>query len=211
MFSKQMNISILYGFIAFAFAFYVYKFMGHDREVESLGVLLFKLIPFIFASLFIATIDVDLVKKGYANLFFIYAGFLIFFGLFVPRIFWEGFENESKGLYYIVLIMVPFIILLVGFAFRMGGAAPETTLRLLFSMLLIMLSGIEDLAYLVTTPGQGPIPEVWHWASHIKVRLGHFPTKYEAYAFISVHLILAIFVTTYSFQPLQRLKFILGK
>lgn len=211
MLSRQMRFSIVYGILACAFAYYVYNFMGHDREVESLGVLLFKLIPFVFASLFIATVDAELLAQKRISHFLIYIGFLIFFGLFVPRIFWEGFENESKGLYYIVLILVPFIILLLGFAFRMGGAGSGATLRLLFALLLIMLSGIEDLAYLLTTPRSGPIPEVWTWASHIKVRLGHFPTKYEAYVFISVHMLLALFVTAYSFRPLERFKFLLGK
>jgi hypothetical protein len=211
MLSTKMKFSFGYGVVAIFFAYIVYTQMGHDREVASLGVLLFKLLPFVFGALAIATLDIELIAKGRFNLFFLYLGFLVFFGLFVPRIFWEGFENESGGLYYIVLILVPYIILLLGFAFRLGGGSTTATLRLLFALLLIMLSGIEDLAYLVTTPGQGPIPEVWHWASHIKVRIGHYPTKYEAYAFITVHFILAAIVTLYSFRPFNRLSVLLGR
>ena len=36
-----------------------------------------------------------------------------------------------------------------------------------------------------------PIPEVWTWASHMTVFLGHPPTKAEAFGFIGVHLVLA--------------------
>jgi len=38
------------------------------------------------------------------------------------------------------------------------------------------------------------IPEVWTWASHITVFLGHPATKIEAFAFIGVHVILALLV-----------------
>ena len=211
MFSRQMKFSVAYAAVALSLTYYIYSHMGHDREVKSLGILLFKLLPFLFAALSIATVDVKFLKKTRLNLIVLYIGFLVFFALFVPRVFWEGFENESKGLYYIVLIMVPFIILMFGFAYRLGGGSSETTLRLLLVMLVLMLSGIEDLAYLVTTPTEGGIPEVWEWASHIKVRIGHYPTKHEAFAFIAVHFVIAMFLTFYSFRPLQKFKAVFGK
>ena len=211
MLSTEMKFSLFYGAAALLFSYIVFAQMGHDRDVASLGVLLFKLIPFVLAALAISTLDIEIIAKGRFNLFFIVAGFLVFFCLFVPRIFWEGFENDSAGLYYIVLMLVPYIILLLGFAYRLGGGSTSATLRLFFSLLLVMLSGIEDLAYLVTTPGQGPIPEVWQWASHITVWIGHVPTKYEAFAFIAVHLVLALVVLLYSFRPFRRLAVLLGK
>ena len=210
MVSRQMKLCLAYAALSALLAYYIYAFMPHDRELKSLGILLFKLLPFLLAALAISTFDARLTKLPSIGIGLLSVGFLMLFGLFVPRIFWEGFENESKGLYYIVLIMVPFMILLIGFAFRLGGGSSETTLRLLLVLLVLMLSGIEDLAYLVTTPREGGIPDVWDWASHVKVRIGHYPTKYEAYAFIAAHFIAAVAIATYSFRPLKKLELLLG-
>jgi hypothetical protein len=38
------------------------------------------------------------------------------------------------------------------------------------------------------------MPEVWSWASHMTVFLGHPPTKYQAFAFIAIHVALAALV-----------------
>jgi hypothetical protein len=81
-------------------------------------------------------------------------------------------------------------------------------------MLLLMLSGLEDLAFLVVNPHTDPrwtsIPEVWTWASHMKVFIGHAPTKYEAYGFIAVHTALALLVLFLPARavtgPLRRLR-----
>jgi hypothetical protein len=97
-----------------------------------------------------------------------------------------------------MLTAAPFVILALTLTFRLGGGRPATTARLAAAMLLLMLSGLEDLAFLLvnphTDPRWTPIPEVWTWASHIEVFIGHPPTKYEAYAFITVHVLLAVAV-----------------
>jgi hypothetical protein len=70
--------------------------------------------------------------------------------------------------------------------------------RMAWAMLLLMISGIEDLTFLLvndhTDPRFTSIPDRWEWATHMRVRLGFYPTKYQAYAFIAVHVLAALAV-----------------
>ncbi|GHB47822.1 hypothetical protein GCM10007094_41410 [Pseudovibrio japonicus] len=128
--------------------------------------------------------------------------------------FFDVMVGEGKNVYYLTLIIVPFIILSLSLAYRIGGGSSGNTLRLSFALLLIMLSGIEDLAFFIVNTHEigafNPVPEVWHWVSHIEVRLGHPPSKYEVYAFIIGHFALAAFVLFYPFRSVSRLKPIFG-
>ena len=38
------------------------------------------------------------------------------------------------------------------------------------------------------------IPKVWFWADHMKIFLGHYPSKNEAFVFIAVHVVLALLI-----------------
>lgn len=170
--------------------------LPHEREARNAAVLLFKLTPFAFAVAAIALADDALLRRLRLHLIAIPASFLLFFLFFVPRIFfYSGTDGDFPKLYYHMLTAVPLIILSLVLAFRLGGGAASATVRLGFAMLLLMLSGLEDLAFLLvnphTDPRWTPIPEVWTWASHMEVFIGHPPTKYEAYAFIAVHVVLA--------------------
>ena len=75
-------------------------------------------------------------------------------------------------------------------------------------MLLLMLSGMEDLAFFLVNshpPGEfNPIPQVWDWVPHMSVRLGHHPSLNEVYAFITVHFVLAAWVLFYPFNWLKK-------
>lgn len=173
--------------------------LPHEQQASSAAVLLFKLTPFAFAVAAIALADVALLRRLRMDLIAIPAAFLLFFLYFVPRIFfYSGSDGDFENLYYHMLTAVPIVILSLILSYRLGGGAASTTARLGFSMLLLMLSGLEDLAYLLvnphTDPRWTPIPEVWTWASHMEVFIGHAPTKYEAYAFIAVHVLLALAV-----------------
>ena len=189
--------------------------LPHDREVSSAGMLLLKLLPFVLATLAVASFDVGSLRRLRLHLVAIPAAFGVFFCFFVPRIFfYSGSDATFPELYYHVLTATPLIILSLAGAFRLGGGAPGPTLRLAFGMLLLMLSGLEDLAFLVVNPHTDPrwtsIPEVWTWASHMKVFIGHAPTKYEAYGFIAVHTGLALLVLFLPARavarPLRRLR-----
>jgi len=182
--------------IALGLAAFIWFGLPHDREVESLGIFVFKLLPFIFAAEALARLDVELFKRVQAVRLLIPVCFMVFFLYFVPKIFF--YMDDHPNLYYHVLTVTPFLILAFALSHRLGGGTPGNVRRLAFGMLIIMISGAEDLAYLTVNDLRGtdfhPIPEVWNWASHMEVRLGHAPTKNEAFIFIAVHLLIAAFV-----------------
>ena len=205
---RHMKFSLLFGTLAVLLALYIVLFLPHDREVKSLGLFLFKLLPFLLAVFSIALLDVDLVKRLRLVIPALAFCFLVVFCIFVPKIFF--YLDEFPKVYYLSLMMVPFIILTITLAYRLGGGTTGDTLRLAFILLCFMLSGIEDLAVLKVNHPTDPIPEIWEWASHIKVWIGHYPTKYEAYAFIVFHIGLAIFIGLYHFKFFRRFKNFFG-
>jgi hypothetical protein len=185
--------------VALALAALVWFALPHDRQVSNAGLLLLKLTPFLAATAAIALADVELLRRWKLHLVAIPASFLGFFCFFVPRLFfYSGSDGDFERLYYTMLTAVPFVILALTLAYRLGGGSGGSSARLSVAMLLLMLSGLEDLAFLLvnplTDPRFTPIPEVWTWASHMQVFLGHPPTKHEAYAFIAVHVVLALLV-----------------
>lgn len=202
---KSDKISLISGGIAVIVGLYCILGLPQDRVVQNLGIFLFKLLPFSLGAIAISFFDVKILYRFKLVFPLMFLGFLTIFAVFVPKIFFN--LDNFEQVYYLILMMVPFIILLLTFTFRLGGASTENCLRLAFSLLLLMISGIEDLAFLKinkhTDPAWATVPDVWKWASHIKVRIGHFPTKYEAYVFIAVHFILATLV---AFVPFKKIK-----
>lgn len=185
---------LVLGLAALAAAGVVWFAMPHQKEIGSLWVLLVKLLPFVLATEAIARLDISERARRILGLIGIPAVFLVFFAFFVPKIFF--YSDNGPTLYYYVLTLTPFVILGLTLAYRLGGGTPAVARRVAYAMLLLMLSGIEDLAFLTlnphTDPRWTPIPDRWTWASHMTVVLGgHVPTKYQAYAFIAVHLLLA--------------------
>lgn len=184
------------GTIAVASAAAIWLGMPHDREVKALWILLVKLIPFVFGVETIARLELSEAARRRLALVAVPVTFLVYFCYFVPKIFFNS--DDGKQLYYYVLTLTPFLILALVLAYRLGGGRPGTTRRLGYAMLLLQLSGLEDLAFLTvnhqTDPKWTPIPEVWTWASHMTVFIGHPPTKYQAFAFIAVHVVLALLV-----------------
>jgi hypothetical protein len=171
--------------------------LPHERELTSVWVLLGKLTPFLAATVAIAWLDRDWGRRLRLHLIAIPAVFVVFFCWFVPNIFVAALRMPEQAafdeLYLHALVMVPFVILGLLLAYRLGGGSREAVLRLAAAMLLIQLSGLEDL---VAVALQGDIPEVWGWATHITVFLGHPASRTEAYVFIAVHLVLAVLVLT---------------
>jgi hypothetical protein len=169
--------------------------LPHSRTVTSVWVLLFKLTPFAAAVACVACIDLDWARRLRLHLVALPAFFLAVFCFFVPKIFFYALQPNRAGwheLYYHVLTLVPFLIVGLVLAFRLGGGSSEGVLRLGAALLLLQLSGIEDLAFLKLN--HYPVPHRWTWASHMSVFLGHAPTRNEAYAFIAVHVVLALLV-----------------
>lgn len=211
---RRSLTSVVWAVVAVALAAVVWFALPQDREVGNAGLLLFKLTPFLAATAAIATADVDRLRRWKVHLVAIPATFLVFFCWFVPRLFfYSGSDGDFDKLYYTMLTAVPFVILALVLAFRLGGGSGSGAGRLSVAMLLLMLSGLEDLAFLtvnpLTDPRFRPIPDVWTWASHMKVFLGHYPTRDQAYVFIAVHVLLALLVLflpgRYVTGPLRRL------
>lgn len=193
---NRTTVSLLCLAAAVVLAAVIWLALPHEQDTPNAAILLFKLTPFAFAVAGIALADDVVLRRFRLDLIAIPGAFLLFFLYFVPRIFfYSGSDGDFEELYYHMLTAVPLIILSLLLSYRIGGGKPSTTARLGFAMLLLMLSGLEDLAFLLvnphTDPQWTPIPEVWTWPSHMIVFIGHAPTKYEAFAFIAIHVLLA--------------------
>src|SRR3954447_15995436 len=152
----------------------IWFMLPHDREVKSLGIFLFKLLPFIFAAEALARLDIALLQRVKAVRALMPLCFMVYFLIFVPKIFF--YAEDHPNLYYHILTLTPFLILSFVLAFRLGGGDAGTGRRVSYALLLIMLSGAEDLAYLTVNsfaPPYDKIPSVWNWASHMTVFLAH--------------------------------------
>jgi hypothetical protein len=196
-FLRANRVTLVAGAVAFALAAAVAFGMKPSRDLTSLWVLLVKLTPFVAASIAIAWLDLDWSRRLRLHLILPPLCFVVFFTYFVPTIFYYHNVDNFDLLYYTILVLVPFIILALVLSARLGGASTGTVLRLAGAMILLQLSGIEDLAYITvaTRAGLMPgIPDVWTWADHITVVIGHPPTKVEAFVFIGVHVLIAVLV-----------------
>ncbi|MFD2205736.1 hypothetical protein [Kiloniella antarctica] len=205
--SKSTKWSIFFGMCAVLLGGYAILLLPSEREVKSLGIFIFKLTPFLFAALAISLFDPEIFKRLRVTVPIAYICFAIFFFFYVPKMFFDVAFRDAGNLYYMTLLIVPCLILAFALMYRMGGGSTGMVLRIAIGLLILMLSGIEDLAFLTINPHEvgkyNPIPEVWSWASHMKVRIGHYPTKYEAFAFIGVHVVLALTVAFYHFRWLS--------
>lgn len=212
-FLRANRVTLLATAVAVGLAVAVYTTSDRGHGLTSLWQLLFHLAPFAAAAVAIGWLDVGWARRLRLPLILPSVCFVVFFAFFVPYIFFLFAQNDYDTyfdqLYYTQLIMVPFVILSLVLAVRLGGGRRSTVLRLAAAMLLLQLSGIEDLAVLiirdVSLPGSQPIPAVWDWADHMAVRLGHHPTRNEAYVFIAAHVVSAIAVLAVPGRPVRRL------
>ncbi len=199
---RKNLISLIFLFITIVLTLFILTQVSMEKEIPSLGVFLFKLLPFVFATISVAYLDFDEAVRKPLSLLSVPITFLGFFCYFVPTLFY--YSNEFEVMYQTMLLTVPYIILSLAFSYRMGGGSTGTTIRLSFAMLLLMISGIEDLAFLLLSsqydPNWAGMPQVWEWASHMTVRVGRPVTLYEAYVFIAVHIALAALVMFYPFR-----------
>jgi hypothetical protein len=181
--------------LAVGSAAWVWLALPHERELRSAWILLVKLLPFVFATEAVALLDVAWARRlGLARLL-VPAVFLGYFCFFTPKIFFSSGDATFDQLYYLMLTLTPFLILGLVLAYRLGGGGAGMARRLSYSMLLLMLSGLEDLAYILvnhhTDPSWQHIPQVWTWAHHMTVFVGHPLSRSQAFAFIGVHVALA--------------------
>lgn len=193
------RVSLTSGAVAVGLAAAVYLGFPHGTGIDSLWRLLASLTPFVAATIAIGWLDLAWAQRLRLQLVLPALCFLGFYCYFVPKIFYfGGLGADFDRLYYTVLMLVPFLILSFVVCLRLAGARTATVVRLAAALLILQLSGIEDLAFLTVNDLSGtdfsPIPEVWTWADHMAVRLGHHPTRTEAYVFIAVHVTVAVLV-----------------
>lgn len=170
--------------------------LPHSREIPNVGVLLLKLVPFVLAVEAIAAMTLGERTRRIVAAAAIPVCFLVYFANFVPRMFFAN--NQGASIYYLLLTVTPFLILSMVLAYRLGGGSSGMARRLGYAMILLQLSGLEDLAYITLNPQTDPkftsIPAVWDWADHMTVFLGRPLTKNEAFVFIAIHVLLAVLV-----------------
>lgn len=202
---KDNIVSIVSFLLAVSIAAIILFILPQEREVKSLGIFLFKLLPFVFASLALASVKRNILTNQYFQYVLIIGSFLLFFTFLVPKIIFHA--KVFTELYLVLLITTPYIILCFLLTYRLGGASGSQTFRLSIALLLIMISGVEDLAYFAVNddPDFAVMPEVWDWVTHIAVRIGHSPTKNEIIASVIIHFSLAIAVLGLPFRRINKM------
>lgn len=187
---KQGIASVGLGLLAGVSAFAVHHWVSND--VQSLGSFLFALVPFVLAIEAVAWFPLAWTRPRWIAPACVALLFLVAMGGFAPLMFGAVVDNDFDRFYSIIRVLMPFIIVAMVAALRLGGARGSTVRRGGYAALLIMLSGIEDLMFQVWRGNE--IPDSWDWAEHMTVRLGHVASQNEAFGFIAVHLLLALLV-----------------
>ncbi|WP_336204420.1 hypothetical protein [Nonomuraea sp. LPB2021202275-12-8] len=200
-FWRDNRVALLLGALTVALAAVVRFVIPYEREISSIWMLLVKLTPQLAAFASVAWIDVAWARRLRLHLVALPAIFLGFLCYFVPATFMTALDMVDgtavfEDLYLHVVVFVPFIMIALVLAYRLGGGSREGVLRLGAAMTILQMSGLEDLVAVVLNSRLDGIPEVWDWAHHITVRLGHVATRTEAYAFIAVHVVLAVLALT---------------
>lgn len=198
-FWRDNRVALPLGVLAVALAALVRFVIPYEQEITSLWILLVKLTPQLAALACVAWLDVAWARRLRLHLVALPAIFLAFLGYFVPATFMTALDMvdgtaEFEDLYLHVVVFVPFIMIALALAYRVGGGSREGVLRVGAAMTILQMSGLEDLVAVLLNSRLDGIPEVWDWAHHITVRLGHVATRNEAYAFIAVHVVLAVLV-----------------
>ncbi|MFI6214934.1 hypothetical protein ACIBCD_23340 [Nocardia brasiliensis] len=184
--------SALLGGAAVVAAGLVWGTTGREHGVPSVWALLASLIPFVLATETIASLRPEWFRRGRLVEICALAAFLVVFCFLVPKIFAAALDDDFSRLYSWMRILVPLLILCLALMLRLGGAGPAVARRVGYVGILVMLSGIEDLAFQLLR-GK-PLAAQWDWADHMTVRLGHVASRNEALTFIVVHLVLAAVV-----------------
>jgi hypothetical protein len=177
---------------------YVYLRVPREQELESVWTLGLKFLPFVFASLAIAWFP----ARSRGAVLLVVATLLPLMAVLVPRqayLVVQAYEAAAPGVekgarvgfdeYYTVhYTIVAYVMLAIPFAYRCGGGGAAGALKIAWAGMLLLLSGLEDIMYVVAS-GE-PMPERVEWAEHVTVFLGHPPTSGELYVFCAIHFVL---------------------
>jgi hypothetical protein len=134
--SVQMKYSIGFGIAALVIGLFAIFALPADREVKSLGIFLFKLLPFALAAIAIALFDTAVFNRfNGVKIVVIYGCFGLFFFFYIPKLFFDVAFREASNTYYLTLVITPLMILAFSLAFRLGGGTTGNTLRVAFGAL----------------------------------------------------------------------------
>ncbi|MDA0638409.1 hypothetical protein OUY22_33810 [Nonomuraea sp. MCN248] len=209
-FWRANRVTLLAGALAVALVILVRFVIPYEQEITSIWMLLVKLTPQIAAVVAVAWLDVEWARWLRLHLVALPAIFLAFLLYFVPMTFMTSMDMQDgtavfEDLYLHVVVFVPFMIVALVLAYRLGGGSREGVLRVGAATTILQMSGLEDLMAVLMNSRLDGIPEVWDWAHHMTVRLGHPATRNEAYAFIVVHVLLAVVALTLPRRVFDRL------
>ncbi|TDE49036.1 hypothetical protein E1295_20675 [Nonomuraea mesophila] len=210
-FWRDNRVTLLAGALAVALAGAVRFLIPYEREITSLWMFLVKLTPQIAAVVAVAWLDVEWARRLRLHLVALPAIFLAFLCYFVPATFMTAMDMQDgtaafEDLYLHVIVFVPFLLIALLLAYRLGGGSREGVLRTGTALTILHVSGLEDLMAVLMNSRLDGIPELWDWAHHMTVRLGHPATRNEAYAFIVVHVVLAVLALTLPRRAFTRLR-----
>jgi hypothetical protein len=184
-----------------------------DRTLHGPQDFLLKVSPLVLAVLTIALFPRGAGGAGAAALGLLVLGFVFYLGFidsaFVVQVGYlveaatEGRGGEQFDAFYRFAIFVnAYTVLSAVFAYRLGGAAAARALKLGGAGVLLLVSGLNDLTMWLMYPWpDGQRPEVFSWASHVSVFIGHPPTLPEMLLFLAAHLLLVALLLA---LPLQR-------
>lgn len=189
------------GIISFVIMF----ILPHKIYIDTILEPTIKIIAFIIVILGIAFIPNKgkPSRFGYLVILIALFSFLVYI---IPRISYYGFigipKNEANcydTFYtYLWLYLYPAIICTTCFAYRIAGGEPDKCIKIALIPIIGLFSGLLDLVW---WPVNGlEIPDVLQ-ANHIRIIIGHWPSKTEAIIFALCHIPLAVIVL---FVPLNK-------
>jgi len=200
---NQIIMSFTSFLIAILLATIIVSSPYHTQSIPSIWIFIFKLLPFFFALIGISLFPSHKIKPPW-NLILIILGFGIVFCYFFPKQAYFFLKSEWENFYLVSQMMIPFIILLLAFTMKMFGLKIKETFIFGLTCIIFMLSGIEDLFFLLLNPnletGEFMIPNKWDWAHHMTIRVGRVLSKNEAFAFIALHFLIIIFIFYFSYS-----------
>lgn len=176
-----------------------------DRTIDNVGEALFRVSPLLLAVVAIAGFP-QRPGLGLVLLAALVIGYMgVLDTLNVIHIFQFADAPDQAAafpqLYQFTIFINAFTVTAVLFGYRLGGASTARTLKAGVAAVLVVLSGLNDLAFYFSYDWPAGRPDRLDWASHIEVFIGGPPTPAAAIAFCLVHLALASVVLT---LPVQR-------
>ena len=179
-----------------------------DRTLHGVGDFALKTSPLLLAVVTIALFP----REGGRSFWLLPLGFVFYLGyvdsasfvhvsaLIDAAVAQQG-GNQFPSYYRWAIFVNAFTVLFPLLAFRLGGASTAGTLKLGGAGVLLLLSGLNDLTMWAMYPWPEGRPDVFDWASHVSIFIGHAPRLPEMVAFLAVHLGLAGLILA---APLER-------